>query len=225
MTAPRPAATGHLDARPRPGPAGPPLPAGVSRLELGPGVEVLVDVPIERPEPGPVLVFCHGAGGDAAASLRLVAGEAAARGVVVVAPSSAASTWDLVAGGLGRDVAVIDAALAEVFGRTPADRVALAGFSDGASYALSLGVANGELFGAVLGFSPGFLAPPGQEGRPRVWISHGTEDRVLPIDRCGRQVVRQLGAAGYDVTYDEFTGGHVVTPELVRAALDWWLAG
>jgi predicted esterase len=97
------------------------------------------------------------------------------------------------------------------------------GFSDGASYALSLGVANGDLFDAVLAFSPGFVAAPGEVGRPRVWISHGTGDRVLPVERCGRRVSRELAAAGYDVTYEEFDGGHVVTPDLVTAALQSWL--
>ena len=53
-------------------------------------------------------------------------------------------------------------------------------------------------------------------------ISHGTADRVLPVDRCGRPVSRELRAAGYDVSYDEFQGGHVVRPDRVTAALDWW---
>jgi phospholipase/carboxylesterase len=101
----------------------------------------------------------------------------------------------------------------------------VAGFSDGASYALSLGLANGDLADAVLAFSPGFAAPPARVGRSRVWVSHGTADRVLPVDRCGRRVVAQLSAAGHDVTYEEFDGGHVITPGLVDAALDWWLPG
>jgi phospholipase/carboxylesterase len=133
------------------------------------------------------------------------------------------TTWDLIAGGLGRDVAVLDAALAAVSERTAVSRTVVGGFSDGASYALSLGLANGDLFDAVLAFSPGFVAPPGRQGSPRIWISHGTHDRVLPVDRCGRRVARDLSAAGYEVTYEEFDGGHVVTPELVTAALDaWW---
>jgi predicted esterase len=40
------------------------------------------------------------------------------------------------------------------------------GFSDGASYALSLGLANGDLFTHVLGFSPGFMRVPRHVGRP-----------------------------------------------------------
>jgi predicted esterase len=58
-----------------------------------------------------------------------------------------------------------------------------------------------------------------------VWVSHGTGDRVLPVDRCGRRVVRDLTTAGYEVTYDEFDGGHEVPGSSVTSALDWWLAG
>jgi phospholipase/carboxylesterase len=131
-------------------------------------------------------------------------------------------TWDLIAGGLGPDVALLDAALTASSERTAVSRTGLGGFSDGASYALSLGLANGDLFDVVLAFSPGFVAPPAWRGCPRVWISHGAHDRVLPVERCGRRVARDLTAAGYDVTYEEFDGGHVVTPELVTAALDSW---
>jgi predicted esterase len=188
-----------------------------------PGVQVVLAVPPGPPVARPLLVFFHGAGGSAEQGLAAVGQLAAERGVLVLAPTSVASTWDLIAGGLGRDVAVLDAALAQAFARAEVDRVAFAGFSDGASYALCLGLANGDLAEAVLAFSPGFAAPPAPVGRPRVWVSHGTGDRVLPVDRCGRRVVRQLTDAGHDVTYEEFDGGHVVTPGLVEAALDRWL--
>ncbi|MGY1609742.1 MULTISPECIES: alpha/beta hydrolase [unclassified Geodermatophilus] len=223
MAAPRPAAAGRLEARPGPDPAGPPLPPGTTALDLGGRAEALVAVPGGGTGARPLLVFCHGAGGDAAQSLAAVGDVAGARGVAVLATSSVATTWDLIAGGLGRDVAVLDAALEQVAAGLAVSRTALGGFSDGASYALSLGLANGGLFEALLAFSPGFAAPPGREGRPRVWIAHGTADRVLPVERCGRRVSQQLTAAGYDVAYDEFDGGHVVTPDLVTAALDTWL--
>ncbi|MBB3677692.1 alpha/beta hydrolase [Modestobacter versicolor] len=222
MPAPSRAADGRLDARPVPAPAGPPPPPGTSALDLGPGADVLLAVPAG--EVRALLVFFHGAGGTAADALGAVADLATARGVAVLATGSAAATWDLVAGGLGRDVAALDAALSWVFDRLPVQRVALGGFSDGASYALSLGVANGDLAEAVLAFSPGFVAAPGRYGRPRFWIGHGTEDRVLPVDRCGRRVAGELRTDGYDVTYEEFTGGHVITPDLVTTALGWWLA-
>jgi phospholipase/carboxylesterase len=219
----RPARGGRLDARPGPDPAGPTLPPGTSALDLGGRGEALVAVPDGPPGPRPLLVFCHGAGGTAEQGLAAVGAVATARGVAVLATTSAATTWDLLAGGLGRDVAVLDVALERVAAGLAVSRLALGGFSDGGSYALSLGLANGGLFEALLAFSPGFVAPPGRDGRPRVWISHGTHDRVLPVERCGRRVARDLAAAGYDVVYEEFGGGHVVTPGLVTAALDTWL--
>jgi predicted esterase len=204
-------------------PAAVPYPPGPRTLELGPHAQAELVVPEGPPRPRPLLVFFHGAGGTAAQSVALVGDPATARDALVLAPSSVGSTWDLVAGGLGRDVAVLDAALEQVFARQPVTGVAFGGFSDGASYALSLGLANGDLAEAVLAFSPGFAAPPRLTGRPRVWISHGTGDRVLPVARCGRRLARELSDGGYDVRYEEFDGGHVVRPEDVTAALTTWL--
>jgi phospholipase/carboxylesterase len=169
-------------------------------------------------------VFFHGAGGDATASLALVQQVLAPHDVLALLPTSAGSTWDLIAGGLGRDVATLDALLATTFDRYDVSGVALGGFSDGASYALSIGLANGDLVDAVLAFSPGFAAPPEQVGRPRVWISHGTADPVLPVDRCGRRTAQLVRNAGYDSRYEEFEGGHVVPLELLDRAMSWWLS-
>jgi phospholipase/carboxylesterase len=219
----RHAAEGRLGARPVTAPAAAPYPPGVRTLELGPHAQAQLVVPDGPPRPRPLLVFFHGAGGTAAQSVGLVGDPATARDALVLAPSSVAATWDLIAGGLGRDVAVLDAALEQVFARQAVTGVAFGGFSDGASYALSLGLANGDLAGAVLAFSPGFAVPPRRVGRPRIWISPGTDDRVLPVARCGRRLARELGTGGYDVTYEEFDGGHVVRPGDVTAALTLWL--
>ncbi|RBY98008.1 phospholipase [Blastococcus sp. TF02-8] len=213
---------GRLSARPGAHPAGAPWPPGVHELDPGGGAEVLLAVPAGEPGPKPLLVFFHGAGGRPRQSLEGVGRVAAQRGVAVLAPRSGAATWDLIAGSVGRDVAVLDAALAQVAERLPVSGCAIGGFSDGASYALSLGAANGDLFGAVLAFSPGFAAPPARVGRPRVRIVHGTEDRVLPVEPCGRRVAATFRAAGYEVAYEEFAGGHVVRPEDVVDALEWW---
>jgi predicted esterase len=49
------------------------------------------------------------------------------------------------------------------------DRSAIccSGFSDGASYALSLGLSNGDLFSHILAFSPGFMRPMSYQGGRR----------------------------------------------------------
>lgn len=202
-----------------------PWPRGSHDLADG---QVLMVVPDVAPrQPAAVLVFFHGAGGDGRQSLSLVEAEAARRGIVVVAPTSLGPTWDLLAGGLGPDVATLQSVLAELFVAHPVDRtrVAVGGFSDGASYALSIGLANGDVFSHVLAFSPGFAAPPARVGAPFVYVAHGVDDRVLPIDRTSRQVVPSLRHAGYDVTYHEFEGGHGVPVQVVAPGLDQLVAG
>jgi hypothetical protein len=93
-----------------------------------------------------------------------------------------------------------------------------------ASYALSLGLTNGELFSHVIAFSPGFMAPLRPRGTPKIYISHGVEDEVLPIDPCSRQIEGKLRAAGYDLDYREFGGGHVV-PDAIATAFFSALVG
>jgi phospholipase/carboxylesterase len=167
-----------------------------------------------------VAVLIHGAAGDAHETLDLLRGLADAIGIIVVAPTSREYTWDVIVGGYGPDVETIDRALEETFCHYSVDpaRLAVGGFSDGASYALSLGINNGDLFTDVWAFSPGFMAPSESVGTPRFFISHGRRDRVLPIERCSRRIVPQLERAGYEVTYREFDGAHTVPPEIALEA-------
>ena len=180
---------------------------------------------IERP--APLAVVLHGASGQASDALTLLRPLADATGIVLLAPTSRQYTWDVIVGGYGPDVEMIDGLLKETFSRYRVDpaRLAVGGFSDGASYALSLGIDNGDLFSHVLAFSPGFMAPSGRVGAPRFFISHGTRDGVLPIGLCSRRIVPQLERAGYEVTYREFEGGHTVPPEIAREATNRFLSG
>jgi predicted esterase len=181
-------------------------------------------VPKNVKEPAPVIVTLHGAGGRGARALEHMRGNADRIGAIVIAPDSAGRTWDVILDDFGPDVQRIDAQLLAVFDAYAIDvrRIAVSGFSDGASYALSLGVANGDLFTHVIAFSPGFLVSRSQTGAPKFFVSHGTHDDVLPIDRCSRRLVPMLKRAGYDVEYVEFDGGHTVTGEIADAAMDWF---
>lgn len=214
---------GRLSPRPPRAPgACPPAPGLHPLAELGLPDHLLL-VP-EGVGPGaPLVVWFHGAGGHAAGSAPTV--RAATSDVLVLLPSSRDATWDLLTGRTGADVGPLDTALQHVLATCDVGRVAFAGFSDGASYALSLGLANGALAEAVLAFSPGFVAPPSLEGRPRCWVAHGTADTVLPVDRCGRRVVGLLEQQGCPVRYEEFDGGHVVRPDDLVEAVRWWLDG
>jgi phospholipase/carboxylesterase len=178
------------------------------------------------PGDGPrrLVLALHGAGSDPAEPIALLRPYADEAGLIIIAPKSKGPTWDVSMGGFGPDVAAIDGLLEQVFSRYEVDDVAVAGFSDGASYALSLGLTNGDLFHSVIGFSPGFIAFGQQNGMPRLFISHGTQDSVLPIGRTSRRGVPRLRAAGYRVKYVEFTGDHEVPPRIARRAIDWLVA-
>lgn len=143
--------------------------------------------------------------------------------VAVLATDSRGTTWDVISGRFGPDVEFMDAALSHAFERVAIDptRVAIGGFSDGASCALSLGLVNGDLFTHVIAFSPGFIVGNEGRGKPAIYISHGTRDGVLPIDSTSRRLVPSLHQAGYDVQYREFPGSHEVPPHIAREAFAW----
>ena len=178
-------------------------------------------------QPLPLLVMLHGAGGSGEGVLRRVAAAADEAGVAVLAPDSRDATWDGIRGGFGPDVAFIDRALARVFERVAVDpeRIAVGGFSDGATYALSLGLVNGDLFRRVVAFSPGFIVGGAPQGKPQFFVSHGKADQILPIDQCSRVIVPQLQRRGYDVTFKEFDGGHQVPPDIAVEAMRWVATG
>jgi phospholipase/carboxylesterase len=63
------------------------------------------------------------------------------------------------------------------------------------------------------------MAPAGRRGSPRVFVSHGTRDGVLPIDLCSRKIVPELKRADYDVHYREFDGGHTIPATIALEAV------
>jgi len=217
------AAPGRLTARPGAPRLTPVI--GRSSLGLATGRDGIVYVPSSyNPNtPAPLVLMLHGAGQSAEIGIAPFLPLAESAGVVLVAPDSRGGTWDFLYGPYGADVLFIDRALTHVFDRCAIDpsRVIIEGFSDGASYALSLGITNGDLFSRVIAFSPCILAPAAEVGRPRVFISHGTNDRILPIDNCGRRLATRLTNAGYAVEFRQFVGPHMVPPDIARAALAW----
>jgi predicted esterase len=209
---------GRLTARPARTPAT--TEPGTHRLTG----QALLHVPQTAHPPTRLAVILHGAGGTAEQALNWLTPHADTTPALILAPQSITTTWDMITSGYGPDVTRLDTALHETFTRTTVEpgHVAIAGFSDGASYALSLGITNGDLFTAVLAFSPGFMAPLLHHGRPRFYVSHGTHDHVLPIERCSRRLVPQLRKNEYPVTYQEFAGGHEIPARTAAEAMRWW---
>jgi predicted esterase len=214
----------------RPGPVFGRALVGLHRLGLGRERDSYLHVPTEYDpaRPLPLVLLLHGAGGHAHDGLRVLLHLADHNGLILIAPASHETTWDIIKSGVyGPDHELVDRALKHVFAHYAVDpaHLAIGGFSDGASYALSLALANGDLFTHVLAFSPGFVAPAPSRGAPRVFISHGTADPILPIDACSRTIVHQLQSAGYEVQYKEFEGEHVIPPEVAQFAVHWFLTG
>ncbi len=173
--------------------------------------------------PAPLVLMLHGATGSAHGALRPFRELADDTGLVLLAPESRGTTWDAIRGDYGPDIAFIDRALAWVFERVAVDatRLTIEGFSDGATYAIGVGLTNGDLFQRVIAFSPGFILPFDAHARPRLFISHGTRDQILPIDQCSRRIVPQLERERYDVEYREFDGPHAVPPTIAKDAIAW----
>lgn len=173
--------------------------------------------------PLPLLVLLHGGGGRAN-YFRFTFPLAEEAGVAILALDSRDNTWDAIDSPYGPDVLFLDAALQHTFARVAIDprRVALGGISDGASYALSLGMANGDLFTHLVAVSPGFIAPPSPPvGRPVIFVAHGTRDNVYSVEGTRRNIVPRLKDSGYDVTYREFDGPHSMLPPTAREVMEW----
>ena len=175
--------------------------------------------------PAPLVLGLHGANGGPSASMGRMMPRADDAGMIVVGVASRERSWDVLYGGFGPDVAIVNRALTKVFDRYAVDpsRVGIEGFSDGASYALSLGLTNGDLFKSIMAFSPGFMSPGDRRGKPRVFIAHGTGDTTLPIDRTSREIVPELRGDGYSVRYIEFDGRHKPYPPATDAAVRWFV--
>jgi len=176
--------------------------------------------------PAPLVLMFHGAGGTGL-GVSYTFDVADEHGIIVLAPDSRdEATWDFLLHGYGEDVEFIGLALKDTYARCNVDRkrMAIAGHSDGASYALSLGLGTGDTFGKIMAFSPGVMRPAEVHGKPKIFISHGLSDPIMPIDVTSRTFVPRLKKLGYDVTYREYEGRHGVTPAIVREGFEWFLS-
>jgi phospholipase/carboxylesterase len=212
----------------RPGTPTEPVAPGLHALGLDRRRDGVLYLPPQyrKETPLPLVLLLHGAGGSGSRAVQRFKGYADELGMAFVAPDSRGVSWDR-EDRLTKDVAFIDAALAVAYRRinVNADRLRIGGFSDGGSYSLSVGLTNGDLFGRILALSPGFMDPARLRGKPEIYVTHGTRDDILPIDRTSRKIVPALKQAGYAVEYHEFDGRHETPPEICRPGFEWLLSG
>lgn len=180
--------------------------------------------------PVPLLVAFHGAGGQASDVLASFRVDADRDGFILLIPTPKGATWDMVDDlrrrfGLemnltpryGKDLKALDMALTDIFAKVAIDpaRVGVMGFSNGATYALSVGTANPQLFGTVIAFSPGPAFLGKLDPKQRIFISHGKQDEALPYSYT-RAIVTRLRVKKARVTFESFEGGHGI-PRDIRA--------
>jgi phospholipase/carboxylesterase len=211
---------------PRPAPFSGTAPRGFHRFGIWQKDDAFLYVPPSYSDstPAPFLVLLHGAGSRASMWEASLPALVDSHGIVVLAFDSTVASWDrFVLRGFGPDVERMNLALRHVFPLVNVDpkRVALGGFSDGASYALTLGIPNGDLFTAIVAFSAGTVLSPGARGKPRIFISHGATDNVIPIEYSRDAIVPQLQDEGYTVTFREFNGGHQIPKSVADEAFTW----
>ncbi|HYV97746.1 MAG TPA: alpha/beta hydrolase-fold protein [Gemmatimonadaceae bacterium] len=174
----------------------------------------------------PVTVLLHGEGGSGEGMVLDFQSYAEAAGVVLLAPNSRQTTWDLLVNDVfGADRSYIDSMLKWAFAHIAVDstRVSISGFSYGATYALWLGLKNGDLFSRIAAFTPCSTVPHTRTGMPTIFLSHGLDDKVALIDSCSRLTVPTLQDAGYSVQFVEYHAtdgnGHYVTPEVLTQGM------
>lgn len=217
----------HPDGRPElvgPGPIT--ISNGVTRAYL------LLPEAIDPDRAYPLLTVLHGAGRQDELLVRAYRDEPARREALFLILRSTAPTWDLLIGEERPDLDFLEHAYAEIYRRVRVDhaRQALIGYSDGASYALAVGLSNPRLFSAVMGWAAGFVvmdptAVGPTDPRPRILLEHGTHDAVFPFEQIALRNCEILRRLGYEVELRVDEGGiHWPSPGFQSAALDWFFA-
>jgi phospholipase/carboxylesterase len=133
--------------------------------------------------------------------------------------------------GLRQSQAAIEALLQrEVARGIPANRIVIAGFSQGCAMALQTGLRHSERLAGIVGLS-GYLPLAASTAAERhaanaqtpIFLAHGRHDDVIPLSRA--QASRDaLQALGHRVDWHEYAMAHSVCMEEI-ADLNSWLLG
>ena len=200
------------------------------------GTQGIVSIGSPLPDAAGVLILLHGRGGTAEDILGL--GEPIApEQWAMLAPQASGNSWypfsflapreqnePYLTSALGRVRAAVDMALAAGIA---ADKIAIAGFSQGACLATEFVGRNPRRYAALLAFTGGLIGPPGAPikltgdlaGTP-VLLSSGDPDPHVPWARV-QQSADLLQEIGGRVTIRRYPGKpHSVTGEELRSASD-----
>ena len=204
-----------------------PLAPGIHHLGQSDERDTSLVVPegLEPGKPVPLFVMFHGASGGSEKVKPFVIDYAHKHKFLLLFPQSTFETWDLTIGGHGPDLERLELALAFIASHFAIDpeHFALAGFSDGGSYALSTGLTNGDFITHIIVFSGGFMNVYVKSGKPRIFITHSPEDEQLNIRKSALKHYNDLKKEGYDAVFEVFSGKHVIHPPVVEKAMAFFL--
>ena len=195
-------------------------PKGTTALQLASPRDGWLYVPANynHAQKTPLMVLLHGANGSANnwETAFQYKGIADSYGVILLAIDSRYPTWDAIQTPFfGVDVEFLNDALAFTFARTNVDpsKISIVGFSDGASEAIGIGIANAGLFTRVMAHSPGLLLAPFARGLPKIVITAGEDDDVIQMSST-TSVVSSLRVKGFTVEFTVYPNtGHTVPLE------------
>lgn len=181
------------------------------------------------------LILIHGRGASAQGMLPLAEALKAPAGMAVVAPQAPEGAWypqrfiaplsenephlSAALGRVGELVTSLEAA------GIPAERIVLAGFSQGACLATEFAVRNARRYGAILAFSGGLIGPPGTKwdyagtlDGTHAFIGCADADPHIPVGRV-EESARVLDAHGARVTARVYRGAwHSIIPDEIAEA-------
>ena len=109
----------------------------------------------------------------------------------------------------------------------PADKIILAGFSQGGVIALHLAPRLKQKLAGVMALSTYMCAPQKLAGEAvqaelDIFMAHGSQDPVVPM-MAGRQAFDTLSTQGYSVSWQDYPMAHQVCAEELTAIRTWLL--
>jgi len=114
----------------------------------------------------------------------------------------------------------------EIMRGVPADRILLAGFSQGAAMALYTGLRQSDALAGIIALSGYLLMPETASEYSRtslttpVFMAHGINDPVVPF-ALGDTCARKLQAAGYHLDWHSYPMQHSLCPQEIRHIGQW----
>jgi len=196
------------------------------------------------------VIWLHGLGADGhdfepivpelqlSVPLRFVFPHAPVRPVTINGGMSMRAWYDIVsfdaegradAEGVRASTALLEALIErEVARGIPAERIVIAGFSQGGAIAINAAMHARRKLAGLMALST-YIAVPGAavDGAGHrdlpVFMAHGTFDPVLPL-AWGRSSAEHLRASGYEVEWHEYPMAHAVCMEEIRDIRAWLLS-